>query len=241
MGCDRFCVPGGLVHMYDVDITGTFYNHVLVQDPNAFALEKTEAEFTKRRIPFTVKIPKQRAYSELENSLQARGYILVPVWSLMTFDAVPARQRNPGVRVERVNTFGLAEWLTVSTTGNLPSNHTITQQNMVKRASEKKSIHLLLAKLNNKPVGRGLLYLKNKVASIHMMTTIPEFRRKHVATTIVLEALDRLKEERTNLTWLRTRKGGTGEKVYLRIGFKPILDILTYTLNPHLDQAVATA
>ncbi|HMK83902.1 MAG TPA: GNAT family N-acetyltransferase, partial [Candidatus Bathyarchaeia archaeon] len=102
------------------------------------------------------------------------------------------------------------------------------------------SSHLLLARLDNKPVGRGLLYIKDQVASIHMMSTIPEFRRKHVATTIVKHALNRLKGERIELTWLRTRKGGMGEKVYLKIGFKPILEILTYTRTPNLDQSMTT-
>ncbi len=83
-----------------------------------------------------------------------------------------------------------------------------------------------------------MLYLKGAVASIHMMATLPEFRRKHVATTIVLHALNGLKNERTDLVWLRTRKGGAGEKVYVRIGFESVLDILTYTRTPDLEDGI---
>jgi ribosomal protein S18 acetylase RimI-like enzyme len=85
------------------------------------------------------------------------------------------------------------------------------------------------------PVGRGLLFVKDGVASIHMMTTVPEFRRRHIATTIVLEALDRLRDEKTELIWLRTRRGGIGEKVYLKSGFDSAFDILTYTRTPDCE------
>ena len=64
-----------------------------------------------------------------------------------------------------------------------------------------------------------------------MVSTIPEFRRKYVATTLILEVLETLKNKGVELLWLRTRKGGIGEKVYEKIGFKPILDILTFTKN----------
>jgi GNAT superfamily N-acetyltransferase len=236
MGCERVCVPGGLLHSYTVGITGTFYNHILVQDPSNFSLKRAEEEFARREIPFTLKIPRQRSYTKLECTIQAAGYTLLPVWNLMVFGTELTGERNPDVRVERVDTDQFPEWTAVSTAKN--ALQTETQREMIKRVCEKKSAHLLLAKLDNNPVGRGLLYVKDQVASIHMMSTIPEFRRQHIATTIVMYALDRLKNERIDLTWLRTRKGGTGEKVYLKIGFKPILEILTYTLTPIMDQSM---
>jgi ribosomal protein S18 acetylase RimI-like enzyme len=236
MGCKRVCVPGGLLHTYNVDITDTFYNHILVQDPSNFSLKQTEDETARRKIPFTVKIPKQRSYSRLKDLIRTTGYTLLPVWNLMTFDAELTGECNPDVRVERADSDQFPEWIAASTVGDL--RHTKTQREMINRVCKKKSLHLLLAKLDNKPVGRGLLYIKDQVASIHMMSTIPEFRRKHVATTIVKHALNRLKNERIELTWLRTRKGGTGEKVYLKIGFKPILEILTYTRTPNLDRSM---
>jgi GNAT superfamily N-acetyltransferase len=89
-------------------------------------------------------------------------------------------------------------------------------------------VRLLLAAYKNKNAGVALVFLKDQVASIHLVATLPEFRRKRVATSIVLEAIEQVDED-ADLVWLRTRKGGIGEKVYLKIGFKPFVDILTYS------------
>ena len=237
MGCEKIRIPGGLLHSYGVDLTGTFYNHVLVNAPNEFSLEQTEAEFAKRKLPFSVKIPKLRLYENIENSLQKAGYTLVPVWNLMVLEGKPTGLRNVDLKIERANAIEFSEWIAVSNQDNLASRRHLTQQ-MVRKVAEREGVHLLLAKLDNRPVGRGLLYSKDEIASIHMMSVVPEFRRKHVATTIVLDALARLKEERVNLKWLRTRKGGIGAKVYLQLGFTPAVDILTYTMTPGLDQAM---
>ena len=235
MGCGRVRLPGGLLHTYDVGVTGTFYNYVLVQDPNSFSLRMTEAEFSRRGLPFAIRIPRENSFSEFERSLCDARYALVPVWKLMTHEK-DAGERNRAVTVERVGSDRLADWIAIISTGfNLSEKHRVTQYEMVRRASRSESVQLLLAILNEKPVGTGLLYFKDRIASIHMISTLPEFRKKHVATTIILEARDRCKDEKANMIWLRTRKGGIGEKVYSKIGFKPFSDILTYTRTPNLD------
>ena len=63
-----------------------------------------------------------------------------------------------------------------------------------------------------------MLFLKDHVASIHMIATLSEFRRMRVATTVTLEAVRRARKEKADLVWLRTRRGGIGEKVYARSG-----------------------
>jgi ribosomal protein S18 acetylase RimI-like enzyme len=100
---------------------------------------------------------------------------------------------------------------------------------MIERLSGNGSAQLLLASINHKPVGTGLLYLNEHVASIHMIATLNELRRRHVATTVTLEALRRARKEKVDLVWLRTRRGGIGEKVYAKIGFNVFSDILSYT------------
>ena len=238
MGCARVRLPGSLLLTYDIGVTGTFYNFVAVQDPNSFSLRMTEDEFSRRGLPFAIRIPGEPSFSELEKSLCDARYALVPVWKLMTHEK-DAGERNREVTVERVGSDDsdrLADWIAIISTGfNLSEKHRVLQHEMVRRASRNESVQLLLAILNEKPVGTGLLYFKDQVASIHMMSTLPEFRRKRVATTIVLEALDRCKDQKADMIWLRTRKGGMGEKVYLKIGFKPFSDLLTYTRTPNLD------
>jgi ribosomal protein S18 acetylase RimI-like enzyme len=89
-----------------------------------------------------------------------------------------------------------------------------------------------MASLQEKSVGAGLFFMKDQIASIHMVATLTDFRRKHVATTVTLEAIRRARKDKADLVWLRTRKGGTGEKVYTKIGFTSFSDILSYTKTP---------
>lgn len=235
MGSSEVQVPGGLLHYYGVELTSTFCNFVHVQNPEIFSLKRVEEEFANRKLPFTVKIPRHHKFSKIENSLHSSGYSLVPVWGIMIYEAGKA-ERNSGVKVELSTSSQFSEWTAISPEATLQRK---TQQEMNRRLIENKSALMLLAMIDGRPVGRGLLYLKERVASIHMMATLPEFRRRHVATTVVMEALEQLKNQAVDMIWLRTRKNGVGEKVYLKIGFKPQVDILTYSLTPHLDQALA--
>jgi ribosomal protein S18 acetylase RimI-like enzyme len=106
---------------------------------------------------------------------------------------------------------------------------------MIRSALAKGLIHLFLANINYKPVGVALLFLNGHISSIHMMAVIPEYRRRHVATTILLELLHFSKNSNCQLIWLRTKKGGIGEQVYIRNGFRSLFDILTYTKTPNLE------
>ncbi len=112
-----------------------------------------------------------------------------------------------------------------------------TRLEMIEKVSMEKSAQLLLASLQGRSVGAGLLFMKDHVASIHMIATLTPFRRRHVATTVTLEAVRRAKKDNTELVWLRTRRGGTGERVYKKIGFEVFTDILSYTKTPQYEDS----
>lgn len=226
MGCKRTSLPGALASVYPIERSGTFYNIVHVQDPNSFSISSAEGTFAVRKLPFGIVLPRRSSYEQLEELLRARGYSLVKVWNLMWHEK-GSGEINPEVAVEEIPGSRLSEWLVIS---NLSA-----RREMIKAAWTDGSIRLLLATLHGKAVGKGLVFLKNRVASIHLIETIPDFRRRHVATTLVIEMLERLRNEQVELIWLRTRKGGVGEKVYSRIGFRSFTDILTYTLTPPLE------
>jgi GNAT superfamily N-acetyltransferase len=239
MGCHRTHVPGAFVHVYDIDRSSTFYNFAVVHDPDTFSIEDVEEAFAGEKVPFAVKIPRLTPYLSIEEHLRERGYSLVPVWNLMTHDTNQG-ERNPEVRVEDVGFSGLEDWLSISNLARLSEQSRCVRKEMIGSALRASHGYLLLAYFRDKPVGEGFLFMKHGIASIHMMETIPEFRRRHVATTVVLEAADLAREEKARLLWLRTRKGGVGEKVYSRCGFGSFSDLLTYTRTPDLEEVGRT-
>jgi len=164
----------------------------------------------------------------LQKLLVERGYSLPPMWGLMLQEQLIG-EGNPDVKVDQVNRSGLNEWFALQEVFSHVQSSKAARLDMTERIFRNESAQFLLATINSKPVGAGLLYVKDHVASIHMIATRTEFRRKHVATTVTLEAARRARDENAGLVWLRTRRGGTGEKVYSKIGFKPFSDLMSYT------------
>jgi GNAT superfamily N-acetyltransferase len=236
MGCARVRVPGAIAHTYPIDRSGTFYNFVLVQDPRSFVLEDVETVYAKSKLPFAIRIPRLEFYGELKKTLCEHGYLLVPVWNLMTHEKWIGA-RNPEVEVDDIDRSRLMDWFELQDVFNHVESSRATRMEMVERISTKRSVQLLMASINDRPVGAGLLFLKHRVASIHMIATLPDYRRKRVASTITLEALRRAQNEKVDLVWLRTRRGGIGEKVYSKLGFKAFSDILSYTKTPEFEDS----
>jgi len=236
MGCTRISVPGALAHTYPIHRSGTFYNSAFVQNPQSFVIEEVEHVYETRKLPFAITLPRLKTYGELGKSLEEQGYSLAPPWALMTHKELTGKS-SPEVRVEEIDQSKLRDWFEMQDAFPHVESSKPTRLAMIKKVSKEKSAQLLIATLQEKFVGAGLLFLKDQVASIHMIATLTDFRRRHVATTVTLEAIRRARKNKADLVWLRTRKGGTGEKVYMKIGFTVFSDILSYTKTPQSEDS----
>ncbi|MGD0423847.1 MAG: GNAT family N-acetyltransferase [Candidatus Bathyarchaeia archaeon] len=236
MGCTRIRVSGALVHAYPINRSGSFYNSAFVQNPQSFVIKEVEQAYAERKLPFAITLPRLEPYEELGDSLEELEYSLGPPWMLMTLKELTGNC-NPEVRVEEIDRPKLEDWFELQDAFPQVESSRPTRLEMIEKVSTEKSAQLLLASLQGRSVGAGLLFMKDQVASIHMIATLTSFRRRHVATTVTLEAVHRAKKERSELVWLRTRRGGTGERVYKKIGFEVFTDILSYTKTPQYEDS----
>jgi len=236
MGCEKISLPGAVVQTYQINRSGSFYNSVFVQNPQSFEVKQVEGVFAERNLPFSIILPSLKPYRELSNSLSEQRYLLAPPWSLMVHEASIDRS-SPDVRVEEIHSSKLADWFELQDAFPHVESSRQARLEMIERVSREDSTHLFLASLEGRSVGAGLLFIKDQVASIHMIATLPEFRRRQVATTVTLEAIGRARRDKADLLWLRTRKGGTGEKVYTKIGFTSFSDILSYSRTPQCEDS----
>jgi ribosomal protein S18 acetylase RimI-like enzyme len=234
MGCTRIEVPGAIVHAYPINRSGPFCNSAFVQNPQSFAIEKVETVFAEQRLPFAITIPSLEPYAGLGKLLREQGYSSAPAWTLMTQKELIGKS-NPEVRVEEIYQSKLEDWFGLQDVFPDVESSRVTRREMIENVARKKSAHFLMANLDGNPVGAGLLFFKDHVASIHMIATLTAFRRRHVATTVILEAVRRARNENADLIWLRTRRSGIGQKVYGRIGFEVFCDILSYTKTPEYE------
>jgi ribosomal protein S18 acetylase RimI-like enzyme len=207
-----------------------------VQDPQSFVIKEAEHAYAQRKLPFAVILPRLKPYVKLGNLLEEREYSPGPPWMLMTLKELTGNS-SPEVRVEEIHQSKLREWFELQDAFPQAESSRSTRLKMIEKVSREKSAQLLMASLQGKSVGAGLLFIKDQVASIHMIATLTAFRRRRVATTLTLEAIRRAKKDKTELVWLRTRRGGIGEKVYTKIGFKAISDILSLTKTPQYEDS----
>jgi len=220
-------VPHAVAHTYPINRSGPFYNLTLMDDPQS-SIEDAEEIYEKNGLPFIIVTPRLESYAKLQTFLVDRGYALPPPWGLMILEQLYG-EMNPKVTVERIDRSNLKEWFALQDAFPQVPSSRVARLKMIEKILEDEAAQLLLATIEGKPVGAGLLYIRDRVASIHMIATKPEFRRRRVATTVTLEASRRAIRGKAELIWLRTKRGGTGEKVYTRMGFKLFTDLLSYT------------
>jgi ribosomal protein S18 acetylase RimI-like enzyme len=235
MGCTAIRTSGAILQTYRIQRSGSFYNSVFVQNPKSFVLDDVERFFGERKLPFVIILPQLKPYLELGEALEKGGYLLAPPWILMTHNEHDG-QGSPDVRVEQIGESKILDWHELQQGFPHAEGTRPTRLEMIRRLSREDSAQLLIASLQDRFVGAGLLFMKNQVASLHMIATLAGFRRRHVATTVTLEAIRRARKTQPTLIWLRTRKGGTGEKVYKRIGFRVFSEILSYTKTPRFEE-----
>ena len=235
MGCTAIRTSGAIVQTYPIHRSGTFYNSAFVQNPQSFVLDDVERIFGQRKLPFVIVLPQLKPYLELGDALEQRGYSLAPPWILMTHNETDG-QSSPDVTVEQIDESKILDWFELQEAFPHAEGTGPTTLEMIKRLLMEDSAQLLIARLQDRFVGTGLLFIKKQVASLHLIATLAEFRRRRIATTVTLEAIHRARRSQPALVWLRTRKGGVGEKVYTRIGFRVFSEILSYTRTPRFEE-----
>lgn len=85
---------------------------------------------------------------------------------------------------------------------------------------------LLLARLEGRPVGTGLLYADHENAGLHMLGVPPEARRKGIARTLMLRLLDDARSQACGFATLQA--SSMGESLYRHLGFSPHGRILNF-------------
>jgi hypothetical protein len=169
MGCTRMRIPGAIVQSYPVDRSGPFYNSAFVQTPESFEIENVESIFNERRLPFIIVVPRLEPHAELERSLAEHGYMAAPAWCLMIQKELVG-ESNPKVRVDEIDRSGLNDWFALQDVFPYVQSSKAARLEMIERLSGNGSTQLLLASINHKPVGTGLLFMKEECKAPHLKT-----------------------------------------------------------------------
>ena len=83
-----------------------------------------------------------------------------------------------------------------------------------------KNQHFFIAYIADKPVGTCLLVDSDDMYGIYAVATLPEYRKKGIATSVMKSALVNCMNIKVQNLTLQTMKDSNAEKLYLHLGFK---------------------
>jgi N-acetylglutamate synthase-like GNAT family acetyltransferase len=201
------------------------------------SLERMEVEFERRgRVPH-VFVQSNRTHRALLGAFAEKGYRIADQMSVMEMGAIPSFEGvNPDLVLELVGGGGgkgsdgdddegrLKEWAATYLRAFYGETRLLGNVNaVVERISKKKTkkgeeVSFLLASSKKKPVGVLALSRSAKVCGAYCVGTDPEYRGKHIATTM-LEFSHRLAEGEGRRLILQTILSDSVEALYLKLGF----------------------
>jgi GNAT superfamily N-acetyltransferase len=196
-----------------------------------------EKQFGKRELPTTCMFVQDLpSWKELRRHLSTRGYRVADVMSVMEIGEGNRKPvaSNPDVEItvmgSRSTAEELREWSGAYLDAFYGSERKLDSvQGIVDNAAKDTMTSLLLARIRKTTVGCAALYrTDDDLAGTYCIGTVPEFRQRHVGTTMLNSMLAIAKREKRKLI-LQTLLSDSAEGFYLKQGFKRVYSKSVFT------------
>ena len=170
--------------------------------------------------------------SPLVRELRARGGINED--AVMAVRREPALPAAPGVAIERPDARDDAFWDWYGTTrddfGHQLSAHVMRQlMDRDRRVFTPAGARWLVGVVDGEMAGVLSLHSIEGVGYIDNVVTLPRFRRRGVATTLMLAAMSTSREDGDAELHLLAERGGRPQALYERLGFDALAAVMTVT------------
>ena len=204
--------------------SSTMNRVALLDAPDAGALDETLAEadlyFSGRGVPWSVQITPFARPSGLPGLLRRRGFRLASELTVMTRSAlaeVPPIEPAVEVREVAPDEVALFTRLTVDAFRMPPRFHAALTD--VNRAWLEAGGRAYFAIARGEPVGTALLTRHAGVAGVYNVATLRPYRRRGVATAIMLRVLEDYERAGEDVLTLQVARASVAEAFYERLGF----------------------
>ncbi len=207
------------------------FNRAFIIDPSKLTAEKLEEvsrDFFSVQLPLRldifVPIP-----SETEELLKRRRFDLTEDYAaeMVLKDVPPAVRKSRAIRIERLTPRFVDQFSTVickafNTPPDVAPVIVSILRHTVPPALEHKNAVFYLAFLGADPVGTIFLYSKENVGGIYNLAVTQDARRRGVASTLMLKAMEDSAAAGNEVLCLQTRVGSVQERFFERLGFEMI-------------------
>jgi GNAT superfamily N-acetyltransferase len=181
-------------------------------------LELIEKEFERRGRAPNIFVRQDRNHPRLLRALAGEGYRIADQMAVMGV-GTPSLTVNHEVKIEVGLGGRLEDW---ATTYLMAFYGEESQLKVVMRIlgsiSEAKEVSLMLARLNDRPVGCLALFKSDKICGVYCVGTHPDFRKMGVASTLLDLSRSLAAREGRKLI-LQTILSDSLESFYLKLGF----------------------
>ena len=177
--------------------------------------------------------------SDLAERLERRGFSLAMQAVAMRCDQVVQPVVPGSVRIEEQDPERYEDWAdTMCRSFDFPDDVGALGR-MVLDVPE---VRLYLATVDGKPAGTTLLYSAYGMGCVDFVGTLPEYRRRGVASAMTARTVADSYAMGNRWTGLEVAAGSAAESVYRRIGFRPVHNRPRYvrsTRRTHCDTGPA--
>ena len=157
--------------------------------------------------------------SDLAERLERRGFSLELQAVAMRCDRAAEPVVPGSVRIEEPIPGRYDIWAdTVCRSFGFPADVGV----LGRRVLDIPEVRLYLATVDGMPAGTALLYTEYGVGCVDFVGTLPEYRRRGVASVLTAKAVADSRAMGNRWTGLEVAAGSAAESVYRRIGFRPI-------------------
>jgi GNAT superfamily N-acetyltransferase len=235
---ESFRVMAGAMHPMMNSVVSTHLPADLSPESTREKIAAILAPFQARRLPLHWCIWPSTQPDDLGRHLQAYGLTNVGSSPGMTLDlAQPLPPLSPveGLQIERVgDDVTLEQWLNVCLNGFGFSEHDqAIIRPAVRQLGYANPLFQYAGRLNGTAVATTSLLLKDGIAGISNVATLPEARQKGIGAAMILAALNDARAagcQRAILT-----ASAMGYPIYQRLGFREWCAVSEYIWNPDED------
>jgi ribosomal protein S18 acetylase RimI-like enzyme len=88
-----------------------------------------------------------------------------------------------------------------------------------------------LGHTEGRPVATTLFVCNQDTIGIYAVATLPEFRKKGIATAVMRHGIGELQRNQSRMVTLQTFKGSAAERLYTSLGFTTVFEAQLYQRN----------
>jgi N-acetylglutamate synthase-like GNAT family acetyltransferase len=208
--------------LFSDDFAEYFFNRggfLKVTARSSDMFERMEAEFQKRGRTPSIFIQSQSLTPRVLQKIATKGFRIADQMSVMQVTE-PSFKVNPKLVLELGVDGKLQQWAGVymeAFYGDTKLRKAVLSS--LERVAENKEVSLLIANLDERPVGALALFRTAGLCGVYCVGTIPDKRGAHVASTM-LEFANRLAVSEGRRLILQTILSDSVEPFYLKLGFK---------------------